>query len=276
MAMPMRLTIVTPCFNAAPLLRDTIASVLGQHAVHSGRVSLQYLICDGASSDGTAGVVREFESPNIELISEADHGMYDALAKGLQRASGNVVAYLNAGDYYHPHAFDVVADLFGSTHVRWLTGYNAIYNERGVATNVTLPYRYRERLFACGAYGRLLPFVQQESTFWARELHDAVDLQALARLRYAGDAYLWTAFSRTSALHVVQAMLGGFRFHRGQLSEARDDYLAELKEFTRAPSVLDFATAAFDRAVWLMPAQVKKALNRDQLLQFNHGTGRWT
>jgi len=71
----------------------------------------------------------------------------------------------------------------------------------------------RAHLFACGAYGRMLPFVQQESTFWRRELHQHLDLQELSRLRYAGDAYLWTAFSRRAKLHVVQAALGGFRFH---------------------------------------------------------------
>jgi glycosyltransferase involved in cell wall biosynthesis len=275
MLKPVRVSIVTPCFNAQPLIGDTVASVLGQKAVQSGRVSLEYLICDGASTDGTVDVIKEFRSPYIKLVSQADGGMYEALAKGLASASGDIVAYLNAGDYYHPNAFDIVVDIFGPRSVSWLTGYNVIYNSWGAVTNATLPFRYRTSLFACGAYGRMLPFVQQESTFWRRELNQQLDLQALSRLRYAGDAYLWTAFSRCARLHVVQAVLGGFRFHVGQISENRRAYRAELRSFTRSPSLLDVALAGFDRLVWHMPPQIKKYLNDDAFLQYDHKAGRW-
>lgn len=271
----MRVSIVTPCFNARTMIRETMASVLGQRAVLTGRVELQYLVCDGGSTDGTQAAVRELAGPSVELISEGDHGMYDALAKGLRRTTGNVVAYLNAGDYYHPHAFDVLADVFISEDVRWVTGFNTIYNEQGAVTNISLPYRYRPALFACGAYGSLLPFVQQESTFWRRELQEGLDLEALARFRHAGDAYLWTSFARRSRLHVVQAMLGGFRFHRGQLSEDRGAYRTELESFTRSPGIADRAVAAIDRVLWLLPARAKKALNADGVLRYDHGTGQW-
>lgn len=271
----MRVSIITPCFNARTMIRETMASVLGQRAVLAGRVELQYIVCDGNSTDGTQAAVREHQAPCLELISEGDRGMYDALAKGLGRVTGEVVAYLNAGDYYHPHAFDVLAEVFASQEVRWVTGFNAIYNEQGAVTNISLPYRYRPSLFACGAYGRLLPFVQQESTFWRRELQHSLDLQALARLRYAGDAYLWTSFARHGPLHIVQAMLGGFRLHRGQLSEDRAAYRAELESFTRAPGIADRAVAAVDRVLWLLPPRAKKALNADGVLQYDHGAGRW-
>jgi len=275
MTAPLRISIVTPCFNAQPLIRDTVASVLGQRAVESGRVSLEYLVCDGASTDGTVEAVREFRAPSLQLVSEADGSMYEALAKGLSATSGEVVAYLNAGDYYHPHAFDVVADIFESQPVSWLTGYNVIYNDHGAVTSVQLPFRYRRALFECGAYGRLLPFVQQESTFWRRDLNRHLDLRALAQLRYAGDSYLWTTFSRTEELHVVQAVLGGFRFHSGQLSENRDAYFAELRGFTRKSGFLDLALAGFDRAMWQAPAAFKKLFNADGLLRYDHKSGQW-
>ena len=275
MTNPLKVSIVTPCRNARPWIRETIASVLGQCAVKSGRVSLEYLVCDGASTDGTVEVVKEFGSPAVKLSSEPDGGMYDALAKGLSAATGDVVAYLNAGDYYHPHALDVVADIFGSMPVSWLTGYNVIYNERGSVTSVALPFRYRRRLFACGAYGSLLPFVQQESTFWRRQLHALVDLPGLARLRYAGDSYLWAAFSRQATLYIAKAVMGGFRLHAGQLSENRNAYAAEVRGFARAPGLLDRLLGGFDRLIWQAPAQVKQLLNGAALLQYDHKTGRW-
>lgn len=275
MPQTLHVSIVTPCFNARALIEETVASVLGQKAVASGRVSLEYLVCDGGSTDGTVDAIRAFQSPCIKLASEADHGMYEALAKGLAMASGEIVAYLNAGDYYHPGAFDVIADIFGSRPVSWLTGYNIFYNSQGAVTNAVLPFRYRTSLFACGAYGRLLPFVQQESTFWRRELHRHLDLEELSRLRYAGDAYLWTAYSRHAKLHVVQAALGGFRFHAGQISENRQAYLAELRSFTRPLGVLDLALAGFDRLMWYMPSQFKKGLNKGELFQYDHKAGVW-
>ena len=275
MTRAIRVSIVTPCFNAQALIRDTVASVLGQRAVRSGRVALEYLVCDGASTDGTVELVRAFDSPLVKLVSEPDAGMYDALAKGLSSVTGDVVAYLNAGDYYHPHAFDVVADIFDRPAVSWLTGYNTFYNAHGAVINVTLPFRYRPALFECGAYGRLLPFVQQESTFWRRGLHDLLNLRALARLRYAGDTYIWTAFSRRATLHVVQAALGGFRFHTGQISENRSAYRAEVHGFTRRPGLFDLALAGFDRLVWYLPPQAKKYLNERALFQYDHKAGWW-
>lgn len=272
---PLRVSIVTPCFNARVLIGDTVASVLGQRAVLSGRVGLEYLICDGGSTDGTVELVRAPGSPLIKVVSEPDAGMYDALAKGLSAATGDVVAYLNAGDYYHPHAFDVIADIFDRPAVSWLTGYNTFYNEHGAVMDVTLPFRYRAALFECGAYGRFLPFVQQESTFWRRELLDLLDLRALAQLRYAGDSYLWTAFSRRATLHVVQAALGGFRFHAGQISENRRAYRAEVRSFTRRPGVFDLALAGFDRLAWYLPPLAKKYLNDGALFQYDHKAGRW-
>jgi hypothetical protein len=117
--------------------------------------------------------------------------------------------------------------------------------------------------------------VQQESTFWRRQLHAQVDLQTLARLRYAGDSYLWAAFSRQATLHVVKAVLGGFRLHAGQLSENRNAYAAEVRGFARAPGLPDRLLAGFDRVMWQAPVQVKRLLNGAGLLQYDHKTGRW-
>jgi hypothetical protein len=74
---------------------------------------------------------------------------------------------------------------------------------------------------------------------------------------------------------VVQAALGGFRFHAGQLSEDKDAYRTELRSFTRAPELLDLAIARFDRAMWFMPPQIKKYCNGYGLMRYDHRAGRW-
>lgn len=270
-----RISIITPCRNAGRYIGDTVASVLGQRAVQSGRVELEYLVCDGASTDDTLKIVESFGSSSIRIVSQPDTGMYAALIKGLASASGEVVAYINAGDYYHPHAFDTVLDVFETSSASWLTGYNVHYNHAGAIVNVGLPFRYRRRLFECGLYATLLPIVQQESTFWRRRLHDALDLEALARLRYAGDYLMWRSFAQRANLHIVEAVLGGFRNHPGQLSENIEAYRSEVRGFTRNPGVIDFAIAAYDRLVWYAPVRVKKWLNPYGLLRFDHIGQRW-
>ena len=163
-----KISIITPCFNAEKYIGETIESVIGQTALLSGRVELEYIICDGNSTDSTVSIIKSYNHPSIRLLSEPDSGVYEALAKGLRMVTGDIVAYLNASDYYNKTAFDIVLDIFGTKNVEWLTGYMTIYNDKSYAVNFLLPYKYRKRLIARGLYGRWLPFIVQESTFWSR------------------------------------------------------------------------------------------------------------
>src|SRR5436190_23887159 len=99
-----KFTIVTACRNAARYIEETVQSVLSQSVFVSGRCELEYLVCDGASDDGTLDVLQPYEGQGVTVVSERDGGFYQALAKGLQRATGDYVAYLNAGDFLHPAA----------------------------------------------------------------------------------------------------------------------------------------------------------------------------
>jgi glycosyltransferase involved in cell wall biosynthesis len=272
----MKFSVVTPCLNAARHIEETVASVSAQSAVRDGSAALEHIVCDGGSTDGTLEILRRMETPNLRVLSQPDGGMYDALARGLRQATGDVLAYLNAGDYFHPHAFSVVQAVMG-THpdCRWLTGFAVDYNENGAAVRNVLPYRFRTRLHRCGAYGRFLPYVQQESTFWKRELMARVDLERLPRLRLAGDYYLWRCFAEEAELHVVSAHLGGFRLHAGQLSENINAYLDEMRGMAAAPGPADFALMLCDKILWYAPPAVKKALNPRAMHLYDHAAGRW-
>ncbi len=271
-----KFTVVTACRNAVRYIDETVESVLQQSVFRTGKCELEYLVYDGASTDGTLERLRPYESRGVTLVSEPDDGLYAALAKGLQKATGDYVAYLNAGDSYHPAGLDVAAKCFELPRVDWITGYAAVLNERSQITQVWLPYRYRARLFACGAYGTLLPFLQQESTAWRRTLHASVDFGVLRTLRVAGDSYLWKCFASTAQLRVVRGLIGAFRVHRGQISESMDQYLSELKSFTLGPTLLDRLRCFADRAVWAMPERVKLAANRASLIRYNHAEQAWT
>jgi len=89
---PAKISVITVVYNAEKLIARTIESVLNQ-----SYKSIEYIIVDGLSTDGTMEVVRSF--PGIHrVISEADNGLYDAMNKGLKAATGDYVWFLNAGD----------------------------------------------------------------------------------------------------------------------------------------------------------------------------------
>jgi glycosyltransferase involved in cell wall biosynthesis len=271
-----RISVVTPCRNAERYIRETALSVLQQTAVESGRVELEYIVLDGKSTDGTLEVLKSLGSKGIRVVSERDDGMYDALAKGLRSVTGHVVAYLNAGDYYHKSAFDVVLDVMESKGAAWVTGLNVIYNDQSQVVATFLPYRYRREFLQCGLYdGRHLPFVQQESTFWRSELHQLVDFDRLAKLRYAGDAYLWSCFARGYELRIVNAYLGGFRSHAGQLSEQMESYRRELRSISAPPTLMQRIGARVDRLLWHAPPRLKKSLSGDGLYSYDHALEQW-
>lgn len=94
------LTVVTVCRNVITELKETTESVLKQKAKHS--ISIEHLIVDGASTDGTREWLAEMKAQGkIEsYVSEPDRGIYDAMNKGINMARGQVIAFLNAGDWY--------------------------------------------------------------------------------------------------------------------------------------------------------------------------------
>lgn len=273
--MPPKISVITPCYTAETWIAETMASVLGQSAVKSGRVGLQYIVVDGGSTDGT---VREIERlrqgrDDVEVISEPDRGMYDALAKGLAKADGCISCYINAGDIYHPHAFLAVAEIFEAGLARWLTGFHTVANLSGEITDVRLPWRYRRAFFECGLYGTRLPVVQQESTFWSTELNQHLDVERLRKFKLAGDYFMWKTFAAHEELCIVQTMLGTFRKTPGQLSSDSDGYRSELKSVCRQSSLVENLIACHDavRFRW-----IRTGRRRDRRhIVYDHLSGRW-
>ena len=272
-----KITIITPCLNTERHIGETIESVIGQSAILSGRAELEYIICDGNSTDMTVDIIHSYCKGNstIKLISEQDTGMYAALAKGLKCASGDIIAYLNSGDFYNIHAFNIVLDLFEQKQVRWLTGYNVHYNDNSYFLSTKLPFKYRRDFFDSGLYGTKLIFVQQESTFWDASLNQCLDYDRLSAFKYAGDYYLWSRFAKVCDLQIVEAYLGGFRIEKGQLSENRDAYLQEMMTLMTRPRLSHYMLAAFDRVMWYAPVELKKWFNKQGLFRYDHELQKW-
>lgn len=100
-----KITIITVCRNAAELIETTMLSVLNQKYGN-----IEYIIIDGASTDGTQDIVNKYSDRIAYFISEPDKGIYDAMNKGLSHATGEWVNFMNAGDAFADDM--VLADMF--------------------------------------------------------------------------------------------------------------------------------------------------------------------
>src|SRR5690606_29896703 len=106
-----KISIITAVRNGASAIPHTLESIR-QQTYHN----IEHIVVDGASTDGTPRIVREEGARTARLISEPDEGVYDAFNKGLRFCSGEIVAYLNAGDEYaHANVVKLIAEEFDRT-----------------------------------------------------------------------------------------------------------------------------------------------------------------
>ncbi|WIY26333.1 glycosyltransferase [Parasedimentitalea psychrophila] len=245
----MNFNVVLPVYNGGAKIERTLSSILLQNSVLAGKDTVQCIVVDGASIDDTVQRARSFNDPRIKIISEADEGMYEALAKGLDGTMQDVTCYLSAGELFDPSAFEIVSHVLQShSEVSWLTGRAITRNADLHIITSELPRPFLRNLIDCGMYGTRLTVIQQESTFWRSDLTQHFDLEKLKTLKLAGDYYLWRCLAQHYELYVVNAHLGSFTNEPGQLSQTVPGaYRRELRSIRRRPKLTERFSALIMR-----------------------------
>ena len=225
-------SIVTPSYNSNLYIDQNIASVAEQ-----SYGDIEHIIVDGGSTDGTIQTIQQYEKKyNLTWISEPDDGMYDALEKGFNLASGEIFAWLNSDDMYLPWAVEIAVENLKQEGTEWIIGHPANWDEAGLLNyvNPMRPY-YRRGWIRKGWYhGEALGWMQQESMFWTAELWDKKG-GFPPDVKLAGDYYLWQQFAERAELKQIGTVISGFRNHENQLTSNMEKYRSEIPDTGRLP-----------------------------------------
>ncbi len=268
-------SVITPCFNSENLIEETIKSIVNQSVIEKKICKIEYWLIDGNSKDSTLEIIKNYKKKYhfINYISEPDKGMYDALAKGLKIITGEIVSYINAGDFYSPTAFETIYNIMSENNkVNWLTGLATTYNNNSEVIDVSLPYKYRRIYIQRGMYNEIkLPFIQQESTFWKSEFINEDIINQLSKFKLAGDYFLWYNFSKISELYIVSSYIGGFKIHENQLSSNLKSYYEEMNLFIHKK----FTFYYFDLILWKVISKGLKKKISNMIFVYDTKQSKW-
>jgi glycosyltransferase involved in cell wall biosynthesis len=210
--------------NMAPYLGATIESVLANL-----RPGDEYFVIDGASTDGSAEVVRAYSQRLTGWVSELDCGYANALAKGFARATGEILCWVNAGDLLLTGALDAAREALASTGSDMIFGDDFYIDEDGKVISFSRGYVPDLRLAML--YGGWTPL--QDACFWRRSLYERVG-GVDPGIRHAADYDLFLRFVTSGNSTYVPKTFSAFRRHGGQKSIAgADAYRRERAELRR-------------------------------------------
>jgi len=202
-----RISIVTRSFNQGRYLEQTIRSVLDQ-----GYTNLQYGVADGGSTDGSALIIERYRDQLDFVVIESDRGQSEAINKGLRRADGQVIGWLNSDDTLLPNALRLVGEHFRDHRQDdWILGSCRTIDSQSRTLDLLKP------VGDFTLYGGLLrkgPFnILQPSSFWRKSLTDRVGLLD-EQLHYCNDLDLWLRFlARGGKPVLVEQVLSTYRLH---------------------------------------------------------------
>jgi len=202
------ISVVTPSYNQAHFLEDTLRSVQQQN--HG---NVEHWVIDGGSTDGTLEILERFEeetkddeSYDLRWISESDRGQSHAINKGFDRAEGDIVGWLNSDDmYFDVHTLESVERAFQESGAKVVYGDDVLVGPESTFLRVDHKYKYsRERLLrSC--------YICQPALFFYRDVLEEHRLDE--SLEYVMDYEFWLRLSEAYEFHHVDRILAADRNH---------------------------------------------------------------
>lgn len=235
----MRISIITVSYNSEQTIERTIKSVIGQNYDDK-----EYILIDGCSSDGTVNIIKKYEKYISYWVSEKDRGIYDAMNKGLQHSTGEIVAFLNSDDWYEENIFADIADIFGDEKIQMLCGDMYIHR-KGTVSRYHIDENMAQKVARYSmAYTHPTMFVRKRLF----DQYGEFDIQYKIAADY--DWFLRT-FDHGERIKVVEKVLTNFSY--GGVSTKEEKMLGLLEEQRRIALMAlernDLLTAA-EKSEW--------------------------
>ena len=206
-------SVVTPSYNQARFLEETVRSVLEQ-----GYPTLEYIIVDAGSTDGSLEIIQRYAGRLAWWVSEKDSGQTDAINKGFARARGDILAWLNSDDTYLPGAVsEAVAFLEAHPEAGMVYGDANLVDEDGTVIG-KFPARQTD-------YHRLrrgYVHIPQQAAFFRADLWRQVG-PLDPSFYFAMDYDLWVRLARVAPLVYYPRPWANFRLHGGAKTVSADD-----------------------------------------------------
>lgn len=161
-----KISIVIPSLNQGQFIEQTITSILSQKYPNT-----ELIIIDGGSTDETMKVVKKYRNKIAYFISEKDSGQSEAINKGMKKATGEILAYLNSDDYYLPGTFKKVADFFNQHADDVDLLYSDVYlvDVNGKFLNYAPALNFRPDEYVYRVFS-----IPQQGAFWTRKAYNQV------------------------------------------------------------------------------------------------------
>jgi glycosyltransferase involved in cell wall biosynthesis len=218
-----KITIITPSYNQAQYIEQTICSILEQ-----GYTNLEYIIIDGGSSDGSVEIIKKYESQITYWVSEKDRGQSHAINKGLAHATGEIFNWINSDDYLEPGALFHIAECFqNNPEVKAVGGYCRLFNNQ-------TPFSIISRIGRDGTTEENIIhyWMNQPSTFFKTEIIKEFG-GVNETLHYCMDLELWFRFLAKYSIqniYLSRHLLSHFRHHDDSKTEKVNElFIAEHK-----------------------------------------------
>ncbi len=253
----LKISIITPSYNQADFVGATIESVLNQNISE-----VEHIVIDGGSTDDTVSVLKKYS--DVIWVSEKDKGQADALNKGIEKATGDIIGWVNSDDYYEKNIFKSVLKCFEDPEVMWVIGNISYKYEE---TNEIISDRSKGITF--DSLIRNPDIVRQQPTFFRKTVLDKVG-RWNAEFHMVMDYDLWVRLTKISNPKMVNENWAYFRFHGDQKTSLKN-LLLQKREITdilnreNVSAGLIFKLRAKKRWYWIK-ASIKELLISSHLI----------
>lgn len=200
-----KISIITPSFNQASFIEQTIDSVLSQNYPN-----LEYIIIDGGSTDGSVEIIKRYEKYLSYWVSEKDKGQSHAINKGFAKASGEIINWLNSDDFYEPNCFSIISERFKEDTIQIVSGRSNVLKGKKILYQTRGVDLYPNEIKTM-AYAR----IDQPETFIRKSVLDKIG-NINEHFHYLMDREWWLRYLLnygSSHVQSIDDVLVNFRLH---------------------------------------------------------------